>query len=857
VTALLACAAILAGLCASVRAAAPTLLRTPNFESPVRGDPDDLLLLAGTGFAGTDRVVYAAAQIGKPAAHPRHVPDRNTAESGTAPVVARASPPYAITVRLPAALQNGRTYRLWVVTEHGESSEPVSINDPRPLWFSPAYAWSSRDIAGLGRSLRVVGRNLSTAYGQVTEVRLRGPATYILSTNAAQAGARALPRYLAEARLPPRLVPGSYTVGIRRSDSDWVDIADQKLDVRADPDPVPDFRLDDPAFGHCRPDAAEASACFAAAIGAARRAGHGNIVIPPGTWRLAVGAEVSDGYVLPAGVNLIGSGPEATRIARTDPLRAGTRVPLLTLAGRNTVSGLSFADAAPFTSLSDARPVIRLGAPGPEAAATDFVITANRFGPAGIAIADAGLPIARLFLTHNEFAAFAEALRLTGEEVRPGAAFRIDDSVVRWNRFVPGSYIDLSARQGTMGSEIGAADRMDFSANDADGADTSGLRRRDDPPGFRAAFFWNLNDNLERLLVARNTIRCAGDKDGDGEALAFDVNGGHSGFAAAPATSGAGADWVRVSHARLLDGGPRALPRERYYLGQWLQVVAGPGIGQARRIIGYAEDAADGITFRVAPRWDIAPADSSNRIEISRELWQAAIVDNDVDSRAPPCRKSNLTQPAGGVITLWLPSADSVIEGNVQYDSSGILFNQSFSAKGPTCPECRNEVSLQTALEIRGNRIDGEYDWSSDCSQSGIMGFYGASPTPESPPPVTGFGVSISHNSITHADGLKGGAIDLVPSWYTGPPPGHWNLIENPLIFANEIRDVAGPPPRPICRYGQGERLGIRVGEPGNVSDAVLHANRCQQTTVSLRDQGRATVRVCPSNADSCECPSP
>ena len=39
---------------------APTLYGTSAYESPVRADPDDLLLLPGSSLAGNDTVVYRA-----------------------------------------------------------------------------------------------------------------------------------------------------------------------------------------------------------------------------------------------------------------------------------------------------------------------------------------------------------------------------------------------------------------------------------------------------------------------------------------------------------------------------------------------------------------------------------------------------------------------------------------------------------------------------------------------------------------------------------------------------------------------------------------------------------------------------
>jgi hypothetical protein len=43
---------------AGVIAAPPELYRHAAYESPVRGGPDDLLLLAGYGFSADDTVVY-------------------------------------------------------------------------------------------------------------------------------------------------------------------------------------------------------------------------------------------------------------------------------------------------------------------------------------------------------------------------------------------------------------------------------------------------------------------------------------------------------------------------------------------------------------------------------------------------------------------------------------------------------------------------------------------------------------------------------------------------------------------------------------------------------------------------------
>ena len=109
--------AVMAGWCGAppeARSAAPILFRTAGYQSPVRGDPDDLLLLAGTGFQASDRVVYAAVDENSAGEHPDHVPTGSTAQSGTARMVSRPDSDHAITVELPAQMQPGQIGRAHV-----------------------------------------------------------------------------------------------------------------------------------------------------------------------------------------------------------------------------------------------------------------------------------------------------------------------------------------------------------------------------------------------------------------------------------------------------------------------------------------------------------------------------------------------------------------------------------------------------------------------------------------------------------------------------------------------------------------------------------------------------------------------
>jgi len=666
------------------------------------------------------------------------------------------------------------------------------------------------------------------------------------------------------------MAPGQYSISVRREGLGWIDLPDQKLEVKPDPATLPVFSPDDPAYGGCHPDDTEDdSSCFARAIEAAGRAGGGVVRIPPGHWDVTTTAQGADGFLLPHNVHLRGAGPKRTFVLRRGPQRAHGSDALLTLTGHNSVIGLSFSDEQHFhDAAAEARSVIQLGPlptsdesnSGVSHRVEDIVISDDEFLHVGCVITDAaGRPIERLIVTSNVLGGYTSGIELRGNSTAVWEPYRIDDSVIRGNRFVPGSYLDLSIKQGVLASEMGAARRMDFSANVVDGASTENLQAADDPPGFRAAFFWDSNNNVEHVLVAENQVACSGDKVGDGEAISLDESGDTYGFNDTPAIIAAGPDWITVRGKLNSEQRHHRVP-DTYYNGHWVKILAGTGFGQARKILSYSQDASGStVRLRVAPAWDVLPGGAGSRIVVTRQHWQVAIVGNSIDHRRPACRKSNLTGPNGGVIALWTPSADLAVEGNRQWDTSGILFNNGYSATTPSCPQCGSNSFTTTALEIRGNLLDGEYDWSSDCSNGGIYATLGASPTPESPPPVSGFGISISHNIVIHADAYRGGGIDTPWTWHTGPPPGNWAFIENLLIFHNELRDQEGPPPAASCHRGQRVRSAIHLeGHENreNIRYSVLYGNHCERVTRPLVDEGLGTVKVCGTlSAGNCECP--
>ena len=849
-------------------ARAPELLRTPGYESPVQGGPDDLLMIAGTGFSSTDRIVYEAIDAAAPSGgHPTVVPVKSGAVRGTAPIVKLANPAYALTTQLPDLIQAGRGYHIWVVTAAGEWSAPVSINDPRPLWVTPAYVYASADFATLGRMVRVVGRNLAPTGAATNWIQLRGPKTYVL---AGQQGSADNPvqRYVIEASLPDRIEPGKYSVAVSRDQHTWTRVPAQQLEVRPDPATLRTFSISDPEFGACRPDdGADDTACLARALDAARQAGGGIVRVPKGKWDISTSVlpqgRQRDGLILAPNVQLRGEGPSASIMIRHAVKALPAPGALLTLVGDNSVLGLAFTDAEPYESLDQSRAVIQLGLPSnsPAAAAypatvEDIVISGNTFNRVGRGIVDAGRSLRGLFVTHNEFGAYDNAMYLTGGGAGLSNPYRMDDAIFRWNQFAPGSFLNVSIRQGTIATQIGAATRVDFSDNVADGASVRALQDSGDVRGWRAAFFWNLTNDIEELLMSKNRISCSGDKAGDGEAISFDGNGDTFGFDAAQVVAASGPGWITIHQPLLHEQLGQPVPDD-YYTEHWVWIVDGAGLGQTRRIVSYAEDRAAGtVRLRISPDWDIVPPAGRSRMFVGKQFWQVYVVANEVNQAKPPCQKSNFNAPRGGVIAFWTPVADSTIEANRQVDTDGIEFLQDYGARTRSCPECFGRASIAMALEIRNNLVDGEYDWSSDCSWSGIRGYFVATPTPEEPPPILGFGTVIAHNVISHADGQRGGAIAIERAGASGPPPGNWPMLQSLLIYGNVIRDISGELPRTGCPDGRGQRTraGIRLEGPGNVRDTVLEGNRCERVDSFLEDSGAATQRVCRDGAVSCEC---
>ena len=775
------CCALMA---ASASARVPELLRSRDLQGPVRAAGGELIFLAGARLEPDDPIYFRPLGGGT---------EWRAEKVGAADA-------NGIIVRVPAEVDTSRAWTIEVAPANGPRSGAAWVNDARPSWFLPRTLPVTGAPAGLERELRIVGRNLAPTGNGATAVRLIGPRTLDLASSAPPE----LREFVVQARVPDALAPGDYRVQVARDGRTWVAL---ETTLRIEPAVVAQaFDVGDARFGGCHPDdARDDSPCLVAALAAAARVSNAEVHFGAGTWNLEAAAPSAgvDGFIIPAGVSLVGAPDHATQLLAA---AAGTSAAttLFTLTARSRIEGLVFAERDRGADLT----FLRLGrswnaSDADTAQVRDITITGNRFRGRSTAIADGGVAIRGLVITHNVLRARRLALELGGDARNP-RVFRIEDATIAHNQFEPGSYLDVPNHQGAIASELGAGERVDFSDNVADGAATGGLDAPGDARGWRAAFFWHLLGPQERVLIARNDIRCAGDKAGDGEAIALDNN--HNTFALDGARIVDAADRTSVTLP-----GPLTDPA-RDYRGHWAQIVDGPGVGQSRRIVDIASANGDRPIVRVEPAWDVVPEPRTSRIVIGRTFWQAMVVGNLIDERAPRCQHSNRTKPQGGVISIWANTTDSVVAFNRQSGTNGIVFQQI-------------DTSIhQYFLELRGNQIDGVYD--AKRGFAGITGSHGAAPDRD--PPIASFGPTIANNRISLGAGATQAAISMPPTWYRGPAPYRWPLIDRPLIFGNQLTRAA---------------RGVDIPKESLVRNAVLFENRCSDVPCPSREQ-----------TGSCEC---
>jgi len=954
--------------------AAPAVYTQPAYESPVRGDPDDLLLIPGYGLEGADIVVYqSVSDTTSLPVPPASVPTTSDATAGVADLVSSAGAPYSLAVHLPAVMTAGQSYVFWVRAPDYTWSAPIPVNDARPLWITPDSAYSTAALAGLPRVLKVVGRNLQPAPGaaSVTQVRLVGAntgSTYTLTAkntvNDSTHTTDALERYVAEVNLPTTLAVDHYSVQVSRDAVSWVPLlgngrsAPQTFTVNADPIAAATFSVSDPRFadpvtGACQPDdGIDDTACIILAIRAAALAGGGTVTFGPGVWTMsnpgawASGVSYSDrvgtkpgqcstptetcgvsyfGVIVPLNVNLQGAGPSATTIERgTGWVRVNAGLVGFALQGNNTVSGITFADDFDYSGGFPGAAELKLGltwyfshlynANDPVTVA-NVTVTNNVFVHPYVGISNGGLPTDHVYINNNVFGgAWATAIAVGQDRndarnlstmttpVYPYTPYRFNDAVIAYNTFYPSSWQQTASTYnggGSIATQIDTTLHLDFSHNLADGTSTQYLiNPATDPRGWRAAHFWSTGANEEMMLVSANTVTCPGDKYGDGEAIVFDgsaVLGGmpdyQSVIASAAWTDPQGIAGTTLSVQGTVvttlpnSNGPVDISQNpgALYKGYWVQVVQGKGKGQWRKVAALTtanNSAGPTVTLNVTPAFDVPP-DSTSRVTLDFAYWQQLTLSNFVDQRTPTCTKAN-TRVHGGAGTLsWYAStADSALEANQQYDTTGILLNHVYQPpQQPAGVSDHVGLSLQSRNEVRGNFVQGSFNWANtNGTLGGVQLGFGASDTvcsstgcAANPPPDLGFGVSVAGNTLIQTDAKDSdgnvhppvGALGLNPGWLTGPIDSsgatRWQMSDATLIFRNSLQNVSHTDPgsaSAVPRVG----LGVDVAQGSTLNPAInwrtiLYGNSCSNVDVPLSDFGTGTIRYCPAGAaNNCEC---
>ncbi|MEM9598889.1 MAG: hypothetical protein AAGD06_31770 [Acidobacteriota bacterium] len=792
---------------------------TPHFQTAVRGQPGDLLMVSGSGFQRGARAFYQyAPDPSMPPAPPAPLPANNDPWVGELDLPfnpftlldAYVNVPDSLTMRLPLEMENHWPYAIHVLNPDGEWSDPVFINDPRPLWLSPDFAYETAQVGSSPRKLRVVGRNLEPLHSDPMVVRLSGPEVYLLqATSAVVTGS--LDHYLVEADLKPSMKPGLYRAEVMR-EGVWFPVVYGTLEVLPDPPLAQTFHVT--SYG-CQPnDNGPDAACLQAAIDdAASAPGGGTVFLAAGTWDLYDSAAAGQtpakdiGILLRSNVDLQGASAATTELVRHPSWVGHTTI---TVEGNNRIRDLHFIEGSGPNGPPSAS-YLRLGryyVPVPKedrpgTVAENIVIHDCKLTGMYYGIGEGGFPLRRVHITDNEFHAYRNGLYLAGDPNLEEADFDIQDSVIERNLFLPGAFSLLDPALGTIASELGASNRLMFSNNVADG--TFG-------DGWRAAFFWHQEGNQEMLLVSENLATCTGDQGHDGEAIAFDGSRNVTGFLGSEPVLTSSKNHVEVETV-WGDSQPEA------FVGFWAVVVKGPGLGQARRVKAYSQDRTP--TIEVHPPWDVIPVPGDSEVLVTRSYWNAHVVDNDIDNRqSSGCQADN---PKGqeGLIGNAGWTFDSAIEGNRQYESGGIHLSKRFARLLRPV----GSVSMGIyASEIRDNLLDGEPQSAPD--GKGEIEFWHSAIADE-PSIVLSHNLAIAHNRIRAADG-DNAAIGTKVSASVGTDP--WNL-STIHIFRNQIEDtpvgitLSGNPAYPLTwRSVLSDNIFLNVGQTldDNGQDTVL-----------------------------------
>ncbi len=344
----------------------------------------------------------------------------------------------------------------------------------------------------------------------------------------------------------------------------------------------------------------------------------------------------------------------------------------------------------------------------------------------------------------------------------------VEDSVISNNTFWPGAAPPSYDAPIAIG--VGGSRRLSVSGNTLDGSTAPEATAYSGAyTGWRAGMFFPLESSHEDVLVARNTILCSGMRPYvDGEAIAFDANGaGPSLQSSEPVAAAPPPTPTQVSIAWPgSEDLSSALPPSSA-VGRWLLVDHGPGVGQTRKIVAVSAPTTT-LTFTVSPAFDVAPVAGPSRVLVLDQTWQANIVGNVIDDSVPRCFPpapeppdlTNLPAGSAGIIELYGASADVAIDSNVQTDAAGIYafsmygYGTSSAAPGPLY----YFQTPQYFVDVRGNSIQGQLGGAGNPGNMvgagiALAAFSGTlrDGVPQANPNWPGFGLSVSHNTLSDA----------------------------------------------------------------------------------------------------------
>lgn len=838
----------------------PVLYHSSFFQSPVTARPETPLILTGKGLARNSTVLYEPADL-ESKEYSEFIEVPNSLWPQQARVI-HFDGATSVTILWPGNTTNGSPYRIWLVTPEGVPSNQITVNDPRPLWFTPSSIYERAETTSQARYLKIVGRNLSSVAGGYHTVRLTNTVKpekqYTIPALSNNANETKTNPYVISVPLPETVERGEYRVEISLDGTTWKEIQSNRLLVKETRQPT--IRVSLEKFGCLPNDSTDDTACFVKAINEViQSASRGIVTIGAGAWIVHSGEKNS--IVVPKGVSLLGVGASSSTVVNDTSIGHETRrlaSPWFILEGENSIEGITFRDRSRYSQNRSGPAIIQLGKrPKRTLAAltnrhvSNIVIRDNVFDKPFRAITDSGTTLRELSIVNNEFGAYETAIHLNGY-TQTGEKFNIIDSRIINNRFYPGSFMNVASGRGTIATQIGASTRLDFSNNTADGSSTKYLYPSEkESPGWRAAFFWHLRNNHEMMLVSNNLVSCSGDKNGDGESFAFDNNHNTFGYNGAIAVVAASSSTVTVSRR------PKAHTKiSNFYVGHWIHVVSGAGVGQARKIHSYSNH-GDRTTYTVYPDWDVAP-DRESKISVGLEFWQITVAGNSVDHGKPLCRNknrrrnNNIPHGAGGIV-LWAQATDLTIANNNLVHTNGIRLHPLYRIGANSCEKCNTSIMLQYSIDVTDNSINEEYDWNSGCSWSGIMITAGASPKKDIFPITIAYGINIVGNRVEKADGLLGGAISITPSWWSGPKSPINPLVQNTVIAHNTLRDLPNTPTTHACKKHLKHRPAIVISSP-TTSNTVMALNICEASShPKIIDMGTSTVKLTkPRTENSC-----